>query len=232
MGRSSKASPSPDRQSAKLARIMSVTQQLLGEVGVENITMRDLAARSRVAAATLYNRFGTKDRLVTAAVIEHYELAIAHVVARRTTIQKPLDQIVENVRVIVRDCQRRPGFAQALMVAYFKIGNDREMPTRLYAALLHSLLPPIRQMEAGGTLRPWASSQAVAEELCDRMFGAVMKWSQGLVPKPLLLEHALRSLLLSLAGASTAEQADEIGAVLAHIGGDKRPAARKRKVAA
>ncbi|HKY89538.1 MAG TPA: TetR/AcrR family transcriptional regulator [Nevskiaceae bacterium] len=215
MGRPAKAKPSPDRQSAKLARIMSVTQQLLGEVGVENITMRDLAHKSRVAAATLYNRFGTKDRLVTAAVIDHYELAIANVVARRATSQQPLDQVVENIRVIARDCQRRPGFAQALMVAYFKVGNDREMPTRLYAALLHSLLPPIQQMQADGQLQPWVSAQEVAEELCDRMFASVMKWSQGLVPKPLLLDHALRSLLLSLAGASTRAQADAIGALLA-----------------
>jgi AcrR family transcriptional regulator len=228
MGRTQKAKPPPDRQSAKVERIMEVTRQLLGEVGVENITMRDLALKSRVAAATLYNRFGTKDRLVTAAVIDHYELAIANVVARRATTQQPLDQLVENVRVITRDCQRRPGFAQALMVAYFKIGNDREMPTRLYEALLHSLLPPIRQMEAHGALQPWITAQAVAEDLCDRMFGAVMKWSQGLVPKPQLMEHALRSLLLSLAGASKPAQAEAIGAFLAPTF-DAKPSARKRK---
>src|SRR5262245_58140931 len=141
--KSTKSLPAPprekaltERQAARMGRILTSARDLLGEIGAERMTMRDLAAVSGVSAATLYNRFGTKDTLVTHAVLDHYEQAIRKVMVRSTKAETPVEQIAHWVRVIIKDCERRPGFAAALMAAYYRIGNEREMPTRLYDSLM------------------------------------------------------------------------------------------------
>ena len=203
------------RQAARMSRILSTAQQLLGEVGVEQMTMRALAVASGVSAATLYNRFGTKDGVVTLAVLDHYEREIRRVIRSNAHLGTPVAQLVASIRVIVADCLRRPGFAAALMSAYFKIGNEREMPTRLYETQMQSWLPLLQAMHEQGSLQSWASIPLLAEELSDRMFGVVMKWVQGMIPDAAFADRAVITVLLPLAAGSQAAQATELAAVIA-----------------
>ena len=53
---------------ARRERILSVTLELIGERGVEAITMRDLALRCGVAVATLYNQFGSRESVIAEAL--------------------------------------------------------------------------------------------------------------------------------------------------------------------
>lgn len=203
------------RQAARMGRILTSARDLLGEIGMERMTMRDLAAVSGVSAATLYNRFGTKDSLVAHAVVDHYEQAIRKVVERGAKIDRPIDQIIYVIRVIIRDCLRRPGFANALMSAYFKIGNEqREMPDRLYAALMQSWLSPLQVLADDRALQEWISLQVLAEELSDRMFGIVMKWSQGMVSDAALTDRALVTILLPLVASAKGAAAKRLNAEL------------------
>lgn len=206
-----------DRQAERLQRILDAARRQLGEVGVERMTMRNLAAMSGVSAATLYNRFGTKDSLVTHAVLDHYEHAVLDEVARGGRAESPIEQIAETVSVIVKDCLRRRGFAAALMRAYFKIGNEREMPMRLYQALVQTWHPALLQMQEAGRLQEWASIPILTEELSDRMFGVVMKWSQGLIPTASFMDRALVTVLVPVAAASKGEQAVELSRLLAEL---------------
>lgn len=216
------------RQEARLGRILHSARDLLGEVGAERMTMRDLAVASGVSAATLYNRFGTKDSLIAHAVVDHYREAIVKVVARGADAESPVEHLDDVIRVIVRDCLRRPAFASALMSAYFKIGNDREMPTQLYQSLLQSWLPPLQQLHDAGALRDWASVPVLAEELSERMFGVVMKWSQGMISDRSFPDRARLSILLPLLAASRGKTASELEALVARCGARlSAPRARK-----
>lgn len=206
-----------DRQAARMQRILGATQKLLAEVGVERMTMRDLAAASGVSAATLYNRFGTKDGVVTRAVLDHYEQAVLVQVARGGRTGTPVMQILGMVEVIVSDCRRRKAFAAALMGAYYKIGNAREMPTRLYQALLQTWLEPLQQMRDNGGLHDWVSVAAVAEELSDRTFSIVMKWSQDLIPTRDFGDHMQMAVLLPLAAVSRGAQSVELFPLFADL---------------
>lgn len=205
-------------QSARQRRILSAAQRLLGEIGVERMTMRDLAAASGVSAATLYNRFGTKDGVVTSAVLDHFERAVRSVLDRVAANETPVQRIAHGVRVIVKDCQRRPAFGRALMSAYYKIGNEREMPAGLYQALVQAWLPQLQRLADDGALHEWMTAPRLAEELCDRMFGIVMKWAQGAVPNKAFAARAQMSVLLPLAAALREGHAREVRSMLAALG--------------
>lgn len=219
------------RQAERMGRILESARDLLGEIGMERMTMRDLAAASGVSAATLYNRFGTKDSLVAHAVVDHYEQAIAKVMARSLRAETPVEQLAHTVRVIVRDSHSRPGFSAALMSAYFKINNEREMPNRLYAALMQSFLPPLQALQGSGDLHRWVVLPVLAEELCDGMFGIVMKWSQGMVPDTAFVDRALLAVLLPVLASLKSTRAAELAALLATVSGRlSRPPARRSRV--
>lgn len=55
------------RQIQRRERILKVAQQLTGERGYDGVSMRTIAAASHVAEKTLYNIFGSKDRLIAMA---------------------------------------------------------------------------------------------------------------------------------------------------------------------
>ena len=58
-----------ERRQARTRRdVIEAAGAIVGEVGVEGLTMRKLAERAGVAVATLYNRFGDRDGVVVAFV--------------------------------------------------------------------------------------------------------------------------------------------------------------------
>ncbi len=59
------------------ARILSTASRLLGEHGYDGVSMRTIAAQSGVVEKTLYNIYGTKDRLIAAAARERVSFILA-----------------------------------------------------------------------------------------------------------------------------------------------------------
>jgi len=53
---------------ARRDRIIAITRELIAELGIESITMRDLAQRCSVAVATLYNQFGSREAIIAEAL--------------------------------------------------------------------------------------------------------------------------------------------------------------------
>ncbi|MCW3017053.1 MAG: TetR family transcriptional regulator [Solirubrobacterales bacterium] len=56
--------PAPPADTATDTRILDATLQLVGEYGERRLTVDDVAAGSRVARATIFRRFGSKDALL------------------------------------------------------------------------------------------------------------------------------------------------------------------------
>ena len=53
-----------DQKAERRARILASARRLIAERGFDGLTMRDLAAASRVSVPTLYNLFGGKQALL------------------------------------------------------------------------------------------------------------------------------------------------------------------------
>lgn len=196
-------------QAERLARILDTTRQMLAEVGEEGVTIRNLAARSQVAPATLYNRFGNKDHLICVAVVDHYR-TVRSIASQAEKDPGPLERLVTSIKTIAKDAADRPAFSRSLMNSYFRIGNDREMPESLYGQLFENWLPMIESLHRQKDLREWVQARALCEELCDRKFGVVMKWCQGKVPQRQLVDASLVAVLSVLLGAARGRLAQEV----------------------
>lgn len=202
-----------ERQSARIERILEATKQLLGEVGADKLTMRDVALASGVAEGTLYNRFGTKDGLLTTAVLDYFQQAIELRVMHRRE-QTPLRKLIFSAEVVVDSIMQAQGFARALMSTYFRIGNDRSMPTELAKAIRKTWMPILTEMSSAQQLAPWIALDLLARDLCDREMGVVLKWAQGDVPDTQFRDALIFALLMPLLAVSAGKQAKDIEAEL------------------
>src|SRR5262245_5568967 len=52
-------------------RILHEARLLIAKVGHENFSVRELARRANVAQKTLYNAFGSKEAIVTSAIVQY-----------------------------------------------------------------------------------------------------------------------------------------------------------------
>ena len=201
-------------QADRVDRILAATNRLLVEVGVDKITMRQLAAESQVAAATLYNRFGSKDNIITLAVIDHFERSIQTIVSQVRDVGSPLDHAVYSLKVVHAEAMREPAFPRALMKTYFKLESDRSMPERLYQALYQTWLPIVTAMSDSKSLRPWFDVASLCTELCDCEMNVMGQWGLGIIPDDQLLDKLTFAVLAILLGASTGAQAEAVAKLM------------------
>lgn len=206
-----------DTQSARLERILKTTLRLIGEVGADRMTMRDIAAASQVSAATLYNRFGTKDNLVTLAVIDYFERSIHLVIAAHATGKTPLQKTVYGLNVLAEEILDAQKFAHALIGTYFKLDNDRQMPDHLLAAVRGTWRPAIDEMKKNRALRDWVSVPLLVEEISDRILAVIMRWAQQAFPVDGLGDRLVLSVVSDLLAVSRGKQAVEAEKILFNL---------------
>ena len=204
-------------QADRIDRILAATRKLLIEVGVENLTARKIAEVSQVSPATLYNRFGSLDNVITLAVIDYFEKSIQSLVRKGSGVQSPLSKAIHSLGVVDDEAQRGPAFARALMKTYYKLEADRTMPERLYQSLYQTWLPILEEMQAKKLLKSWYPLHRLCCELCDCEMNVMVSWSLGIVSNEQLRDRLTFSVLAILLGGSAAAQAKEIEAVMQEI---------------
>lgn len=209
--------PATPLQLEREQRIFAACRRLLGEVGDDAMTIRDLAAASGVAVATLYNRYGTKDALLARVVLDRYRTSIQDKIDPAETGDWPLDQICTYLRIMARETRRNRAFAKVLLGAYFRVGGRPEMSRQLHQAVLQTVSVPIRRMAKEGLLQAWVSTEQLAEEITNRFFAVSIGWAQARVPASRYEDRAVSSALMSLVSVSLPPQAAAASNILREL---------------
>lgn len=205
-----------DGQSARMERILDATKKLIGDVGIDKLTMRDIARISQVAERTLYNRFGTKDALVAVAVMSYFEKSIRLSPAHRPATAS-LDRVFQGIDIVTKEVLGAQSFTHGLMSAYFHVDGSTAMPHALVEVINDYWLPILDGMRHEKSLRPWVSVPLLGNELTGTMLRVVLKFAQRAFPGKELGTRLRFSLLSILLGASRGAQAKRIEAFLAEL---------------
>lgn len=104
------------RQLIRRAKVIEAVIHVIGEVGAEEVQMRDVARRSGVALATVYRYFSSKDHLLAAALEDWQKRLTRRIVATSAPplAQDPLSGMLDYLRRAQRAFNRNPAMA-ALM---------------------------------------------------------------------------------------------------------------------
>ncbi len=196
-------------QAKKLSRVMTTTQRLLSGHAIDDIRVEEIAKASHVSPSTLYNRFGTKDGLISAALLAYFDDAVVALIARRED-GTPLQSLLHGLDATIHKILEAPQFANALMVTYFRPGPRSTANTQLTQRVTDTYLPILVEMRAKRCLADWTDLPVLATEISDRQFGVIAKWSQERIPDTELQDRFRLAVLTLLHGVSRGRQAEEV----------------------
>lgn len=101
-----------ERQLRRRESILAAARKLIGERGLDGVTMRDLARESGVTAKTLYHQFESKEKLLQIAVEERFRHVYHQI--EEAPIERGVDRLFFTVDTIARTTAENLEYAKAL----------------------------------------------------------------------------------------------------------------------
>ena len=125
-------SPEAGRKKAYVARnrasLIRAAQQVFAELG-PTATIEAVAAQAEVAPSTVYKHFGTKEHLLSLALIEAFSTWQEWSLPQVANHPDPLQQLVIPMRLLVRAQETHPLYAQLVSSCFTEIVASIEQIT-------------------------------------------------------------------------------------------------------
>lgn len=205
---------------ARRRRILSVARRMMAEGGAEGLAMRELARRADVSLRTLYNAFGSKERLIVAAIRQYFDRFLRAVCDDRDPYH--FQSVIETIIAInLRNQQIRPYLA-ALVAINFSPLSDPAIRVELRRTAAGFLLPWLEFAHASGQLAPGTDIQRVTTNLANLQYAMNQEWLSGVLADDVFVPTILDGVLTYLRGCLRNEAAREAETLLADIHGDRR----------
>ena len=193
---------------ARRHRILDETRRMIGEVGLTNLSMDDVAKRANVAKRTLYNAFQSKEHLVASAIskyMEAYERKIHYSKEDAT-----LDWMIERLVIVARRNLEIRNYTRALMNIYHLAEVDPEIRQAIHDIAAHSHEPWIRRLAAKRQLQPWVDPDDLTSMLVRYRYATAHAWTEGEIPDENMVVEVVRGFLTVMAGATRGAARKEI----------------------
>jgi TetR/AcrR family transcriptional regulator, cholesterol catabolism regulator len=134
--------PTTPRQMARRDGAIQAALALGTEGGYDAVRMRDVAAKADIALGTLYRYFGSKDHLLSAAMVVWSADLRDRVNSRPPTHGSPVDQVVEVLRQASRSLERQPRLGEAFVIALSSRDPGVADSNHGVSANIHDMLEP------------------------------------------------------------------------------------------
>ncbi len=181
------------------AQILEVTRDLIAERGVEKLLIADVAERSKVSVATIYNLVGTRDRLLIALLDD-----VAERTRARLAAQAVEPGIAGCVQVVTIACETSLEDAETTRSIIANLGSAA--PDQWLAEGLESSI--LEQVEAAvdaGELTTDHPAQAITSGIQLGFRGALISWVFGVLSGEALTANAECMALHVLVNAASSE---------------------------
>ena len=186
--------------------ILETARQLLTEQAGQ-FTMRELASKSGVALATLYNIFGNQSELIGQAVVEVLRgnltsWTVADDIAISDQVERRLDSVVEEIF-------RRPAYARKMAELYFLPDPHGMVSELLHNVSLEEVRQAIMRLAERGMLAEDSNPDIVAREMVVIQYAVIARWSGGKFPDDQLSIRLKHVTLGHLAGSLVPDLAND-----------------------
>jgi AcrR family transcriptional regulator len=207
-------------------RILQETRRVIEENGIENLSMRELCKRADVAQRTLYNAFGSKDRIVGLAIQENYIEQVARM--KFTTAADTMEGVIERLARVCMHFGRQRNYMKAVMDLYFAPPPHKDTIGMMRELSFENVRPWLRQLEQRKLVNPCLSLEQIESDMTDLAFSVMRKWTIGEIGVTRMAEEAVRGFLVLAVGSTVGEA--QARAVRALAQRSRRPALARAKV--
>jgi TetR/AcrR family transcriptional regulator, cholesterol catabolism regulator len=200
---------------ARRHRILDVTRRMIGQVGIANLSMDDVAEQANVAKRTLYNAFQSKEHLVALAISKYFEDYASKI--DYSTQVATLEWMIERLVIVARRNLSIRNYTRALMNIYHSSDVDPEIRQAIHDIAAKSHEPWILELDRKRQLQPWIDAEDLIANLVRYRYAAAHAWAEGLIPEDQLVIELLRGFLTFMAGATTGVARRQIVEVLTNL---------------
>ncbi|MBU6268701.1 MAG: TetR/AcrR family transcriptional regulator [Sphingomonadales bacterium] len=214
---------------ARRHRILDETRQMIGEVGIANLSMDDVARRADVAKRTLYNAFQSKEHLVASAISQYFEAYTSKI--RYTTEHDSLEWMLEHLVLVARRNIDIRNYTRALLNVYFSTEVDPEIRKAIYDIVAKSHEPWVRGLVANGDVQPWIDADDLIAMLARNRYATAHAWTEGQISDNEFVPAVVRGFFIPMAGATVGSVQAQILDLLEHLDDNpvmKAPLRRKK----
>lgn len=200
---------------ARRNRILDETCQMIGDVGIAELSMDEVAKRSDVAKRTLYNAFQSREHLIACAIRRYYaNYAVEEEIASElATVQ----WMVDRLHSVVRHTIKMRNYLRAIMIVYFSTDVDPEIRQAIHDRALQSHDSWVRAIERKGGLQPWISSSALADLLVRFRYATALDWTERRITDEEFVHALVQGFLITVAGATQGAIHTEVIAALSRL---------------
>ena len=138
----------PSSRGATASQILEAADELFGDLGLEAVSVRDVAARAGVNKALVFYYFGSKERLFEAVLERYYrahQAALERAFRSDAPIAERLHALLDAYLDFIQENRRYPRLVQALVVGspafHPFIQRNLEPMLRFTEAALEGLAP-------------------------------------------------------------------------------------------
>lgn len=151
------------------ARILAATDVLLGDLGFDATTTRDIAEKSGVNKALIHYHFGSKDELLTALLDDYYDRLSAVMLEALARRSDPEEQAVELIDAYADFLAQNRSFCSIV---------QREVASGHHVEQIVARTLPVFQLGTGwlGKLAPRAPEGLEPIHLLTTVYGLVVTW--------------------------------------------------------
>ena len=198
-------------------RILAAAREIVAEHGIEGLSMRDLAQKSRVTVPTVYNLVGGKDAVLFAAVEEQTARFVAGI--EETRGAGPVERILSVHESCVRELLRLPRYYRTflrLLVASDAAGAIRN---RVARALSAELARGVEALRDAGALAAWVEPAPLVALLHRNLNGVSLQWASEELDDSRLRAAALYGACCVLSGVCAGAAREAFAARAAELQG-------------
>jgi len=197
-------------------RILEETRRAIAEGGIENLSVRELCKRADIAQRTLYNAFGSKDRVVGLAIRDHYlaQMGRMKFAAREDSIEGVIERMV---RVSVR-ATRQKNYLKAILEVYFSAVPHPDIVDVTREIAVGNVMPWLQRLQASGQMNGHLPIGEVAGNMADLVLLIMRRWSIGAIGAAAMRDQVVRGFLTLAVGATVGRAQAGAQALLAAEG--------------
>jgi AcrR family transcriptional regulator len=194
-------------------RILEETRKAIEEGGIENLSVRELCKRADIAQRTLYNAFGSKDRVVGLAIRDHYLAQLGRMKFAAT--QDSIEGVIERmVRVSLRATRQR-NYLKAILEVYFSAVPHPDIVNATRDIAVGNVMPWLLRLQEIGQMNPHLPIDEVAGNMADLVLLIMRRWSTGEIGGKAMREQIVRGFLNLAVGATVGKAQSGALALLA-----------------
>ena len=158
-----------ERQYQRREKILATTRELITRHGYDGVTMRALAAKSGVTPKTLYDQFGSKEKLLRTAVEERFRHTYQSIDDHE--VKKGIDKLFFIVDAVAESTRKNIAYAQALAPVLTSRLTDPFTTIRM-----NTYGNAVRQIDAEGDFHAWVDIEVVTRSVYRHVSPLYVNW--------------------------------------------------------